>query len=400
MALLNIQNPPENQPFSLFVLAFRPFFLAAGIFSVFGMMMWMAILNFGLSIPMSGLSPYQWHAHEMIYGFTLAVVSGFLLTAIKNWTGVQTLQNRKLMSLLALWAIARVSMMFGSDGLLFAAVMDIAFNLLLLYGSLQPILQVKQWKQIGIVSKILLLSIANLLFYLGALGILEHGIEWGLIGGVFLLLALVLTLGRRVMPMFIQNGVGYPVQLKNSVFLDRASLILFLVLALSELFIHNVYLSSTLAIGLVLVSVLRLHNWHTPGIWRSALLWGLYVAFIFITLGFLIYALKPYFPALNRSMAIHTFTFGGIALITISMMSRVTLGHTGRDILKPSRLIGYAQGLIVAGTIIRVIPPIISPEWYFQWIFISQILWIAAFSLFVWVNLPLLTKPRVDGAIG
>ena len=400
MPLLNIQDPPQKQPFSLFVLAFRPFFLAAGIFSVIGMLMWVAVLNLGLSIPMNGLSPYQWHAHEMIYGFTLAVVSGFLLTAIKNWTGVQTLQNRKLMSLLAFWALARVSMMFGSSGLLFAAVMDLSFNLLLFYGTLQPILQVKQWKQIGIVSKILLLSITNLLFYLGALGFLDQGIEWSLIGGVFLLLALVMTLGRRVMPMFIQNGAGYPVQLKNSVFLDRTSLILFLLLALTELFIHHVYLSSTLATGLVIVSVLRLHNWHTPGIWRSSLVWGLYVAFIFITLGFLIYALKPYFPVFNRSIAIHTFTFGGIALITISMMSRVTLGHTGRDILKPSRLIGLAQGFIVAGTIIRVLPPMISPEWYLQWIFISQTLWIAAFSLFVWVNLPLLTQPRIDGASG
>ena len=400
MALLNIQDPPQVKRFSLFVLGFRPFFLAAGIFSVLSMSLWMAMTVFGFTLPIQGLSPYQWHAHEMIYGFTLAVVCGFLLTAIKNWTGVQTLQYRPLILLFLLWLGARLCWLWGTALLPLAAFFDLGFNLLLFYGTLQPVVQVKQWKQLGIVSKILMLAVTNALFYLGALGYLNQGVHWGLIGGVMLLVALIMTMGRRVMPSFIQNAVSYPVQLKNSVLLDRSSLILFLLFALTEVFLQNIIISSYLATGLLVVSAIRLYNWHTPGIWQAPLLWGLYGAFLFITLGFLIFALLPYTSLFGRSAGIHAFTFGGIAMITISMMARVTLGHTGRDIKQHSALIGWAQGLVVAGAIIRVLLTALVPEYYLNWILISQLMWIAAFSLFVWVNLPFLIRPRVDGAAG
>lgn len=357
-------------------------------------------MGFDLSLPMQGISPYQWHAHEMIYGYSVAVVAGFLLTAIKNWTNVQTLQYRSLFILFSLWAAARLCWMFGTELILLAAVFDIAFNIFLFYGTLEPVARVKQWNQMGIVSKVLLLSITNLLFYLGVLGHLEQGVEWGLLGGVLLLLALIMTMGRRVMPSFIQNGVGYSVQLKNSILLDRSSLVLFLLFAITALFLQQPQITSLFAGCLVVVNLIRLKNWHTSGIWKFSLLWGLYGAFIFLIIGFFIYALLPYSTHVTRSIAVHTFTFGVIALITVSMMSRVTLGHTGRNILQPSALIGYAQGLIVLGTIIRIVPTSFAFELYNTWILISQLLWIMAFALFVWVNLPHLIKPRIDGAPG
>lgn len=400
MSLLNIQNPEPQVPFSVFVLGFRPFFIAAGLFSVISMFLWWLVYSMGLSIPLQGLSLYHWHAHEMIYGFGMAVVAGFLLTAVRNWTGVHTLQYKPLMLLVMLWLSARLCLLLGTQWIQLAAVFDLLFNLGLFAGVIHPVLRVRQWKQMGIMSKVLLLAVFNSLFYLGVLGVLELGVYWGVYGGLFLLLALILTMGRRVMPSFIENGVGYPVKLKNSRLLDISSLLLFLTLSISETFMLDKQLSSVCGGILFLVSLFRLYNWYTPGTWRAPLLWGLYLAFAFFTLGFLLFALIPYIDLVYRSLALHAFAVGGIGLITVSMMSRVTLGHTGRDVRQPSKWIAVAQILLVLGGIVRVLLPILAPELYPAWIIISQGLWIAAFTLFMWANVINLIRPRIDGAVG
>lgn len=400
MALLNIQDPPSKKPFSLFVLGFRPFFLAAGFFSVISMALWMANFNFGLSIPLQGLANFHWHAHEMIYGFAIAIISGFLLTAIKNWTGVQTIQHRPLILLFLCWVIARLALLFGTQFILVAAIFDVSFNLFLFLAMLQPILRVKQWKQIGIISKVLLLGIFNALFYLGLLGYLDAGVYWGIYGGLFMVIAIIMNMGRRVIPFFIERGVSDNIQLKNSKWLDISSLVLFLALAIVEVFILDSLLSSYIAAPLFIVSIIRLYNWYTRGIWKSPLLWGLYGSLIFISLAFLLFALLPYTPFISRSIVLHTLTVGGISLITVSMMSRVTLGHTGRNVHQPSDWINWVQWLLLLGVISRVVLPVILPGLYSSWIIISQLLWIAGFGLFLWINYPLLTKPRIDGAEG
>ena len=400
MSLLNIQDPQKNVAFSLFVLGFRPFFLAAGIFSVISMALWMVNYSGQLVIPLQGLANFHWHAHEMIYGFSLAIISGFLLTAIKNWTGVQTIQYRPLMALFSLWLVARIALLFGTQLIMVAAVFDLTFNLMLFIAMLQPIVQVKQSKQIGIISKVLLLGIFNAFFYLGLLGFLDSGVYWGIYGGLFLVIAVVMNMGRRVMPFFIEKGVGYPVQLKNSKWLDISSLVLFLALAIVEVFILDSYISSYIAAPLFLISVIRLYNWHTRGIWKSSLLWGLYGSFVFITLAFLLFSILPYTSFITRSIALHTLTIGGISLITVSMMSRVTLGHTGRSVNQPSPWIDVVQWILLITIITRVVLPVVLPSLYNTWIVSSQLLWIAGYSLFAWVNYPYLTRPRTDGAEG
>lgn len=399
MALLNIQDNASPQEFNLFVLGFRPFFLAAGIFSIVSISLWMAVYVFGLSIPLSGLSSFHWHAHEMIYGYTIAVVAGFLLTAVKNWTGVQTIQYSQLKLLFSLWAAARICMLMGTQWIYLAALFDLCFNLWLFIAAIIPVIRVKQWKQVGIISKLSLLGISNLLFYLGVIGVLEQGVYWGIFSGLYLLIALVLTMGRRVMPFFIEKGVGYPVQLKNSRFLDLSTLVLFLLFMLDEVFIRagiTPYISAILFI----VTSLRLYNWHTPGIWKVPLLWGLYGAFMSINIGFGMFAASAFSSVISPSLALHAMAFGGIGVMTLCMMSRITLGHTGRDVSQPSAWIALAQWLLVLGFITRVLLPIFLLNYYVYLIALSQGLWIAAFIIFLAVNFPLLTQPRVDGATG
>lgn len=399
MALLNIQEKPPAHKFSIFVLGFRPFFLAAGFFSIISIALWMAMYVFGFSIPLNGLSSFHWHAHEMLFGYTMAVVAGFLLTAVKNWTGIHTLQHGKLLALLLLWVAARVCLLMGTNWIYLAAVFDLSFNVLLFIAALSPVIRVKQWSQVGIISKLSLLAIANLLFYLGVSGILEAGVYWGIYSGLYLLIALVLTMGRRVLPFFIEKGVGYPVQLKNSRLLDLSSLLLFLVFTLNEVF-FNFSITPYLSALLFIVTSLRLINWYTPGIWRVPLLWGLYGAFIAIDAGFALFTVMPFFPQITPSLAIHAMAFGGIGIITLSMMSRITLGHTGRDVRKPSAWIAIAQWLLVLGSVCRVLLPLFMMSAYVYLIGLAQLLWITAFIIFVSVNFPLLSKPRIDGAAG
>lgn len=384
---------------ALFNLGFRVFFLGAGIFSIVSISLWLAIFLFQLPLSIHSISSTQWHAHEMVYGYSLAVIAGFLLTAVKNWTGVQTVYGKPLILLFSLWAAARLLFLPGTSYLFIAGIFDVLFSLSLVLSVSYPIIKVKQWKQLGILSKVILLITCNVLFYLGALNVLDNGIFWGIYGGLYLVIGLILTMGRRILPFFIERGVGYEVKLFNSNWLDRLSLLLFLAFFVSELFLKNQPLSSYLALGLFMVNAIRLVGWHTSGVWQKGLLWSLYLSFWFICLGFLLFA-GIHFVGVSEFLAIHAFAFGGIGVVTMGMMSRVALGHTGRDIGNPPKAVSYALGILVLGAVIRVIVPLFDAVNYAIWVGLSQTLWIISFLIFTIIYFPLLINSRIDGQPG
>ena len=226
--MINIDQPARHTGIAILNLGFRPFFAGAAVFSVLSMLVWMGIYIFGWQWQPVGLPATTWHAHEMIYGYGMAVIAGFLLTAVKNWTGVQTLYGIPLLLLFLLWLTARLLLLAGeAEVLVWAALADGLFNLLLVAALAWPVFKVRQFKQIGVVSKILLLTLANLLFYAGVLEIYPWGVQAGLYSGVYLILALIFVMSRRVLPFFIERGVDQPVKLTNSAWLDGASLFCF-----------------------------------------------------------------------------------------------------------------------------------------------------------------------------
>lgn len=374
---------------------FRPFFLGAGIFAVATISLWAAIYLFEFSIPVSRITLFQWHAHEMIFGYAIAVISGFLLTAVKNWTGIQTLTGGGLLLLFLLWLAARIGFVVFGHYPWLAALVEVAFSVTLLVAVCRPIFLVRQWKQLAIVSKLMLILLCNGLFYAGVFGWIEQGVFWGLYGGLYLVLGLILTMGRRVIPYFIEQGVDYSVSLFNSKWLDISSLLFFLGFFVSELFLLNSALSARLAMLLFIVNAIRLIGWHTRGIWQRSLLWSIYLSFWFITCGFLLFAIADW-AGISKYIAIHAFAYGGIGLITIGMMSRVALGHTGRKVSEPPASAGIAFGLMLVGALLRVVAPLANMGNYDTWIGLSQLLWIAAFILFVITYLPILIQPRVE----
>lgn len=397
---MNTNNPTNSiNQFALFNLGFRPFFLAAGAFAILSIALWTVVYLFQVSLPLVNITPSQWHAHEMIYGYSLAVIAGFLLTAVKNWTGIHALGRQGLIVLFSCWLAVRLLWLTGSSWLIATAILDTIFCVTLLFAISLPVIKKRQWAQIAIISKVMLLMLFNGLFYLGAFNLLQQGIFWGLMGGLYLVVGLILTMGRRVVPFFIEKGVAYPVSLANSKWLDISSMLLFVGFFISELFISSPGWSSSFALGVFLVNAIRLLGWHTPGIWGRPLLWGLYLSLWLICLGFLMFALD-YYIDISRYLPLHALAFGGIGLVTMSMMARVSLGHTGRDVASPPPAIGLALLILFGGSVFRIFMPYIAPDFYLIWIGLSALLWCLAFLIFTLTYLPVLCGPRIDGQPG
>ncbi len=398
---MQIQETSTAHRFALHHLGFRPFFLLAGWFSVVTMALWLWLYHIDPTVlPLHDMTSITWHAHEMIYGYAMAVIAGFLLTAVRNWTNVDTLRGAWLLLLALLWLLARIAPFIDQPYAIKAMIiLDLGFNLGLCAAVLHPIVKVRQWEQLAVWTKLTLLLLGNLLFYLGVLGIFADGLRWGLYTGLYIVLSLVLMMARRVIPFFIEKGVGYTVTLTNRRWVDIGSLILMLIFLVVEVYIPMPLVSACTALLLFLLHALRMAGWYTPGIWSKPLLWVLYLAYGWIVLGFAFKGLS-YFMSINPMLAVHAFAYGGIGMMTIGMMARVALGHTGRNVFAPPAILLWVFLVFFIGSVTRVLLPLIAPAWYTLWIGVSQVSWIMAFALFSFIYTPMLIKPRIDGCYG
>jgi uncharacterized protein involved in response to NO len=395
-----ILNTQPVKKFALFELGFRPFFLLASLFSIIATSLWMASYTFGWTLPVSTIMPIAWHGHEMVFGYSIAIIAGFLLTAVRNWTGVQTIQNIPLFALASIWLLARILPLLNSPVLFeWAAICDITFFIGLTLAVLHPIAKVKQWRQLLIVSILVMLTAADVFYYLGVFHIVNQGISWGLFSGVYLIMALIFTLARRVMPFFIERGVGYQVQLKNWSFVDSSSLLFLAALWIADVFLKQTLLTALLSLVLAILHSFRLSGWYTKGIWKKPLLWVLFVGYSFFVLGFILKALN-YFTLFSTSIPLHAFTYGGIGMMTLGMIARISLGHTGRNINEPPSALKWIFLSLFLGAVIRVVIPIFLPSAYLHLIGTAQLLWIAAFTVFILHYFMIFISPRADGQPG
>lgn len=382
-------------PLAVWSRGFRPFFTGAAIFAVVTMAIWLAVYRFGYQLELQGLSVFQWHAHEMLYGYSMAVIAGFLLTAAWNWTNEKTASGAGLALIFILWILARALLVHGTSYIVYAAAADLAFMAGLAIAVARPIIKVRQQRQAMVLLLIFLLATANILFYLGVTGVIDQGVRLGIQGGLYLVLGLVLFMGRRVIPFFAERGVGYPVELKNSRRNDIATFILFPAFLISEVFFPRHFTGAMLAGGLLISNSIRLNGWHTLGIWQKPLLWGLFASFLMINLGFLLRSMTL-FTTLPDYIHIHAFAVGGIGILTISMMARVALGHTGRNIYQWPKLMTFLLASISLAATVRVFFPLVDPVNYQLWVVVAGILWIISFTLFSIIFIPMLLKKRAD----
>ncbi len=391
-------NLNQNQAYStqpLLRLGFRPFFFASGVIAVVSMLLWVVFYQFSVSV--NNVSSSQWHAHEMIYAYAAAVAVGFLLTASKNWTGIQTLYGKPLLALLLVWIAGRFLAFIPSQYLAYQAVIDSGFLFLSSVAITYTIIKGKNWSNFPIVAKLILLAAAHITYYLGVLGWLEKGIDIVIYAGFYLIISLLFMMARKLLPFFIERGLNLNIELKNSKFLDLSSLFLFLIFIITEVFFQTI-ISNILAAALFIIHALKMFNWYHVKIWQKPLLWSIYLAYGLLTLGFALNAISSV-VTLMPNMDIHSFAFG-IALMTLSMMARVSLGHTGRNVFQPPKQVNLMFILLTLAFVVRVVLVAIFPEYYANLIFISQLLWILSFSGFVIIYTPMFFQARLDGQFG
>lgn len=390
-------KPQPIFDYPLFALGFRAFFALAGLAALVLIVFWNALFNGTLAAEHYFPDSY-WHAHEMLLGYAVAVIAGFLLTAVKNWTGKPTLTGDGLASLCFLWLYGRILPFYA--GLLpdvLIALVDFSFLPMLAYQVSKPIIAAKQHKNLFFIGLLLLLTLGNGLIHAEMLGVSINTAATGLELVVAVIIILILIIAGRVFPFFTERGISGTLIIRNPM-LDNASVAsALIVFALQLAGISGTLLALAAAIA-VAVNGLRFAGWYVQRIWYVPLLWVLYTGYAWVILGFVLTALTAYSLVLP-SLALHAFTLGGVGVLTLGMMARVSLGHTGRA-LKASNAISIAFVLINVAALFRVLLPIAMPSWYGNLIYLSTLSWLAAFSLFVFVYAPILTRARIDGQDG
>jgi len=393
------QRPPPGQGLALFALGFRPFFFGAGITAVLSLLLWLAVL-FGILRPPAYLPGTNWHAHEMLFGYTAAVVAGFLLTAARNWSGMPTASGATLAALAGLWLAARITPWIGAPAWLIATL-DIAFF---------PALAVSLWRALWqgpnpanrlFIAVFAGFTLASLLVNLEGAGIATGLAARGERLMLDLIIVVMLLVGGRVMPFFTRSAIDGARPITRE-WLDALTFAAALTMLALHLGLPNNQtanlISAVAAIAAGLLQLARLAGWHDPRAWRHPMLAVLYVGFLWLSAGLILDGLGA-FALLPRSVAVHALTTGAIGVMTLGMMTRVTLGHTGRA-MQASRLTVLAFVLINIAALLRSPALLIAPSHYRDWLLAAGFCWIAAFSLFVAIYGPMLATPRVDGKPG
>ncbi len=389
-------KPDQSSSFSLFALGFRAFFLFAGIAALVLMAMK------GRSYAGSPLDHYYgdllWHGHEMIFGYTAAVIAGFLLTAVGNWTGQVILSGRNLGWLCLLWVYGRILPFFADTlphGLI--ATVDLAFlpALAIVIGG--PIIRAKKYSNLVVVALLATMAVANTLIHAEVLGATETGALFGAELALASVILLIIVIAGRIFPFFTERGLPGSAPLRSAA-LDRWCIGSFVGWFVVDALFPEAVLSGVLALLAAGLHAGRLSGWYDRRIWGVPLLWVLYSGYGWIILALILQAFTA-FGWMMPFIAVHAFTVGGIGVLTLGMMARVSLGHTGRP-LKAADAIMAAFVLINAAALIRVLLPVLVPSWYSQFVLLSLLLWISAFALFLYVYSPILIAPRADGRPG
>jgi len=380
-------------------LAFRPFFLLGAIFSCLSLGLWSAWMAGQLKLAVYG-NPVWWHLHEMLFGFVAAIIVGFLLTAVQNWTGERGVSGRALAGLTLLWLLGRVVLLFPT--LLsppWIALIDIAFLPVAALTLALPIIRVRQWRNILFVPILLAMSLANVALHWAAQ---SHSMDLQVRAGnamVMLVTLLIVIMGGRVIPMFTANGTG-TVKVLPVAALEKASLCV-MALALLACFEPAGVPRELLALCFMLASMVqtvRVARWRSWVTVKTPLVWSLHLSYWCIPLGLSLYALSFVTTAVSQSQAIHALTVGGIGLMILAMISRVSLGHTGRPLMV-GKALTLAFGLMFGAFAVRVFG-VYWLESYTQMIVTAAVLWLVAYGVFIVLYLPILGRPRLDGKPG
>jgi len=386
---------PNTHPFMSY--AFRPFFLLNGLFAIAVVIAWlMALHGSGLASPPATM--LYWHGHEMVVGFGMAAVAGFVLTAVATWTGRPPVRGKLLGMLVFSWLLGRLTMMVAPQlPYWLVASVDTIFPFLLAFLLGREVAGGRNRRNYPIVGIALVLAVLNFLYHLGAMRILPGMDRLALYFMIHVLLLMITVIAGRIIPNFTANWLraqGHERLPENHPLTDRITLAATLATGVSVSLTPFGPVTGIIATVAALSHAVRLARWRGLATTSEPLLFVLHVAYVWLPVGYAVTALAAFGLVFPATAALHALTMGAVGNMILAVTSRVALAHTGRSLHAP-RLIVISYVLLNAAVVARILGPLNSGL-YIEMINLSALGWIVAFALFAGVYWPVLTRPRVD----
>lgn len=385
--------------FSLFSLGFRPFFLLTGFWAVIAMAGWLHLFALGGSWFDLWQDSTVWHGHEMIFGYTGAVIAGFLLTATPNWTKARPVRTWRLVALCLLWVTGRIAMGMAGSYPLLAAIVDGAFLPTLALVLVPAVVRTRKRRNYIFFALLLLMAACNVTVHGIMAGWWQGDARHWLYVAVHMIVLMISVFAGRIVPVFTHNALkveGRTVGGQAPAWLDGLAVGLLGTLTLVAAWQgFDGWLVAGLAFMAATTNLLRMRWWHGWKAWDMPIVWILHVGSLALVAGLVLEGLAAGWGLVPFSVALHGLTVGAIGMMTLAMMTRVSLGHSGRQ-LKITRLILLAYLLLLVSFMVRL-GGVAQPVDYRASVLLSGWLWIAAFGLFTAVYLPILWRPRADG---
>jgi uncharacterized protein involved in response to NO len=381
-------------PIALLSYGFRPFFLGAALWACIAMVLWIGLLS-GFWTFAIGYGGIAWHAHEFLFGYIAAVMTGFLLTAIPNWTGRLPLQGIPLFALFVLWLAGRVAMLttdwIGTGA---AAIIDCVYLITVTALISREIVAGSNWRNLRVAVLVAFTAIANIVFQAEVL--VYAGPNYGLRLSVSAIVALIMVVGGRVTPSFTSNWLtrqGSQTRPAPLGRFDIGSIALAAIALIAWIAAPDWYGTAALLFVMAIAQAARLSRWTGARTWREPILFVLHLAYAFVPLGALVLSVSILWPRImSTSGALHAWTTGAMGLMTLAIMTRATLGHTGRDVTStPTTLAIYGAMLVAA--LARIAAPLL-PAFYYQMLLSAGVAWFSAFAVFVLTYGPMLVGAK------
>ncbi|MFD1624179.1 NnrS family protein [Azospirillum griseum] len=380
---------------TLFRDGFRVFFLFAGLAACGFLAAWLGVLWTG-DWPDGPVGASSWHAHEMLFGMIAAAIAGFLLTAVPNWTGVRAVSGWPLVGLGGLWLAARVALFpWTGAPLMLATALDVAFFPALGWMLAGPLLRAGKARNSAFLLLLGLLAAANLLIHLEWLGLVEDGADRGLALGLGVVTMMVTVIGGRILPAFTRNALGRAGgDIRSRPWVERATLAVTALSVPLGMIEAGGALFGGVALAAAALHALRLVGWRGWRAWRSPILWVLHLGYAWLPLAFLLKALHA-LAGIPAAAGTHALTAGACATLILAVMSRASLGHSGRPIVAaPLTVAAYA--LLTLAAALRVAAPLLPVDGVWPSLQGAGLVWVAAFALYLWVYTPILLSPRAS----
>jgi uncharacterized protein involved in response to NO len=382
---------------ALFSYGFRPFFLLAAAWAAFALLALLGGLALG-AWPVDALPITRWHAHEMLFGFIAASIAGFLLTAVPTWTGSRPISGAALAALAGLWLAGRAAMSpwLGLQGTSWLWL-DVAFLPALAVVLAVPLVRTRNYRNLQFLLVLGLLTGANSLFVGAQLGWLAPAAFDPLRFAANLVLLMIVVVGGRIIPLFTRNALlkrGVRCGFAPLPWLDWTSLAAVACVVVADVAWPDTALAGWLAALSAAFLALRASRWHGHRTARMPIVWILHAGFAWLYVALALKAVWLLGHAPWAANWLHALTAGAFGTMTLAVMTRVALGHTGRELVV-ARPIVAAYALVIAGAALRVVGPVLS-AYYLQAVVVAGVMWAAAFAVFLVVYAPMLVAPRPD----